>query len=71
MYFNNTTYSCSGYSNWGKCYNIAKEPERRNAYVSYQLTEKYPFLNTVSRLPTRALHQFQFQDESGVDLVNE
>lgn len=70
MFFNNTTYSCSAYSIWGKCNNDSKEPKRRKAYVSYQLCRKFPFLESMSRLHTRALHHFQFEDESGADLAN-
>lgn len=70
MFFNNTTYSCSAYSVWGKCNNDSKEPQRRKAFIRYQMSNKYPFLESMSRLHTRALHHFRFEDESGADLVN-
>lgn len=70
MFFNNTTYSCSGASYWGKCDNDLKEPKRRSVYVPYQMTKKYPFLPIILSVRTRALHSFRIEDENGIDLVN-
>lgn len=70
MFFNNTTYSCSGASYWGNCDNDLKKPKRRSGYIPYTMSKKYPFFPMTFPVRTRALHSFQIKDENGVDLVN-
>lgn len=71
LIFANSTYVCSHISNWSKCSNDVKMPQRRPIYISNDFLHKYPFLMPYSHsvLRTRALHSFRLTDENGQDLV--
>lgn len=71
LYFNNTTYSCSGWTQWGKCDNNKMQPKRSIPYIPYQLLKKYPFLQKNSgRTRNRVLHILRTIDENGEDLIH-
>lgn len=71
LYFNNTTYSCSNWLQWGKCDNNIMQPKRTISYIPYSLWNKYPFLQKNSlRIRTRVLHTLRTIDENGEDLIH-
>lgn len=54
--FGNTSYVCNGnLSEWGKCDNTIKEPERSSVKIPQYIKDEYSFLAKQFKVKTRAV----------------
>lgn len=54
--FGNSSYLCTGsISEWAKCDNVLKEPERTAVKIPTSIQDQYPFLAKQFKVQTRAV----------------
>lgn len=54
--FGNSSYFCNGnLSEWAKCDNVVKEPERKPVKIPQYITDQYKFLAKQFKIQTRAV----------------
>lgn len=56
--FGNSSYLCTGsISEWAKCDNIIKEPERQMVKIPKYIQDKHPFLGKKFKVQTRIVKE--------------
>lgn len=54
--FGNSSYLCNGnISEWAKCDNVVKEPERKTVKIPEYIRKEHPFLGEKFKVRTRAV----------------